>query len=436
MTKLKPYADYKKSGIGWLPEVPTGWQVGRIKSRVRLVTDRAEDRTNPVALENIEGWTGRLVESTTEFAAEGIKFEAGDVLFGKLRPYLAKSWTADRAGEAVGDLFVMRPGLGLNPKFLNYMTLSPEFISMVDGSTFGSKMPRASWDFIANVLHPFPDPEVQALIVSFLDRETAQIDELIGKQERLIKMLAEKRQAIITHAVTKGLDPTTPTKPSGVPWLGEVPQDWVVCRLKDLLAPSRGALRAGPFGSALTSEDMEGNFAKVFNQATVIRQDALHGDKAVDERKFAELVAFETFPGDLLVTTRGTIGRAFVLPQGAPRGILHPCLIRMQLSPAQIDTSFLAMLMNETTLMRDQFDLASNATTIGVIYTATLANIVIALPPLEQQHEILLEIEIQASKLGRLRDKAVAMVRLLRERRSALISAAVTGKIDVREGAA
>ena len=157
------YPTYKDSGVAWLGDVPEHWAVRPLKYNLYLLTEKTERRDNPVALENIEGWTGRLIPTETEFQGEGVAFSTGDILFGKLRPYLAKVYRAESSGEAVGDFHVMRPVAGVDGRFAQYEILSREFIDIVDGSTFGSKMPRASWESVGGmkVATPPYDEQIQ-----------------------------------------------------------------------------------------------------------------------------------------------------------------------------------------------------------------------------------------------------------------------------------
>ncbi|PJJ95600.1 restriction endonuclease [Lysobacteraceae bacterium NML91-0213] len=229
--RLPRYPEYRDSGVEWLGEVPSQWRVAPLKRNFRLIADRATKKRRAVALENIEGWSGRYIETEGEFQGDGIAFEPDDILFGKLRPYLAKVLLADFPGEAVGDFHVLRPSEKLIPRFAQYQMLQCEFIGVVDGSTFGSKMPRASWEALGGMPFVVPAVSEQVQIASFLDHETARIDALIAEQEKLLALLAEKRQAAISHAVTRGLDPNVPMKDSGIPWLGQVPAHWKVLRL-------------------------------------------------------------------------------------------------------------------------------------------------------------------------------------------------------------
>jgi len=175
------YPAYRDSGVEWLGEVPAHWQVKRLKRAARLLTDKADGRTNAIALENIEGWSGKIIETNTEFEGDGVAFEAGDILFGKLRPYLAKVALAVASGEAVGDFHVLRPEAETVGRFLQLQMLTRDFIFIVDGSTFGAKMPRASWDFLSGLEVTQPPLPEQTAIADFLDQETAKIDGLVAE---------------------------------------------------------------------------------------------------------------------------------------------------------------------------------------------------------------------------------------------------------------
>ena len=132
------YPAYKASGVSWLGNVPEHWEVKSLKRSMRLLTEKTASRENPVALENIESWSGRFVETETEFEGEGVAFQSGDILFGKLRPYLAKAYLATAAGEAVGDFHVMRPGAGITGRFAQYQILNHNFLKNFISFLFNS----------------------------------------------------------------------------------------------------------------------------------------------------------------------------------------------------------------------------------------------------------------------------------------------------------
>lgn len=429
----KAYPKYKPSGVEWLGDVPEHWGVKRLKYCLSLNTKKAVTDENPIALENIESWTGKFIESETEFQGDGITFKKGDVLFGKLRPYLAKVYLADKSGESIGDIFVLRPTPQVEPKYSAEILRTNNYITVIDGSTYGSKMPRASWEFIGNLLFLLPPLPEQQTIAALLDRETGRIDSLITKKQRLLELLKEKRTALISRAVTKGLDDSVKMKPAGVEWLGDVPEHWEVKRLKDLLQQKKGAIKTGPFGSQLLSSEMYDGDVKVYNQKSVITRNFDYGENYISNDKFEEVKEFQTFPGDFLITTRGTIGRCAILPQNAEKGILHPCLMRLQTDKEKVIDRFLEILIEDSGLILDQLRVKSNGTTIEVIYQDSLKNVIVILPPLPEQQAIAAFLDRETAKIDALTYKVETVIEKLKEYRTALISAAVTGKIDVRE---
>jgi type I restriction enzyme S subunit len=209
----------KPSGLPWLGDIPSHWEVKRLKLVAHLTDKKVEaDDGNPVpyiGMENIEPWTGRLLPIDSNVIPTGTAnaFKAGHTLFGKLRPYLAKACNPDFDGLCSTELLVLN-GVELDRVFLRYALLSDGFIKLVDSSTYGSKMPRASWDFIGNCEMPIPPLPEQAAIAAYLDRETAKLDALVAKVEAAIERLQEYRTALITAAVTgkidvRGAAPTT-----------------------------------------------------------------------------------------------------------------------------------------------------------------------------------------------------------------------------------
>ena len=198
--KLKP------SGVEWLGDLPEHWGVKKLKYCLSLKTKKAITGNNPIALENIEGWTGRFIQTESEFEGEGIAFKSRDILFGKLRPYLAKVYLAEKAGESIGDIFVLEPTSQVVPRFGAECLRTENYIEIIDGSTYGSKMPRVSWEFMGSLPLPLPPLPEQQAIGAFLDRETAKIDALSAKVTAVIERLKEYRTALISSAVTGKID--------------------------------------------------------------------------------------------------------------------------------------------------------------------------------------------------------------------------------------
>jgi len=198
------------SRVDWIGQVPAHWKIKRLKHNLKLITEKADKRTFAIALEHIESWSGRLIINESEFDGDGTIFRKGDILFGKLRPYLAKVYLSDSSGEAVGDIWVLRPIGEHHPKFLQYQLLNREFITTVNASTTGAKMPRADWDYVGSLPAPTPPLNEQVSIANFLDRLTTRIDQLIEKTQVSIELLNEHRAALITAAVTGKIDVRNP----------------------------------------------------------------------------------------------------------------------------------------------------------------------------------------------------------------------------------
>jgi type I restriction enzyme S subunit len=208
---LEPHPAMKDSGVKWLGGIPAHWEVKRLKyiaARSEVKIDAEEGNPLPyIGMEHVDSWTGRLLPLEEELVPTGVSnyFKSGDTLFGKLRPYLAKACNVEFEGLCSSELLVLR-GKSYEPRFLLYQLLSTDFINLVDSSTYGSKMPRASWDFIGSCELTLPPLEEQQAIAAYLDRETAHIDRLIAKVEAAIERLTEYRHALITAAVTGKID--------------------------------------------------------------------------------------------------------------------------------------------------------------------------------------------------------------------------------------
>jgi type I restriction enzyme S subunit len=231
---LKPYPAMKDSGVPWLGEVPAHWAIERLKSSMSNVTQQTAERQSNdlyVALEHVESWTGCLRQAGSDvlFDSQVKRFRSGDVLFGKLRPYLAKVTRATSDGVCVGEFLVLRPRVSnATAPYMEQLLRSKPIIDAVNSSTFGAKMPRADWQFVGGMAIPFPPLPEQAAVVRFLDHVDRRIRRYIRAKQKLIKLLKEQKQAIIHRAVTRGLNPNVRLKPSAVEWLGDVPAHWEV----------------------------------------------------------------------------------------------------------------------------------------------------------------------------------------------------------------
>jgi len=416
------YDRYKNSGVEWLGEVPEHWNIDRLKRNLHLLTEKTTRRENPVALENIQSWTGCFVPTETEFEGEGIAFECGDILFGKLRPYLAKAYLAKVSGEAVGDFHVMRPGDILLGQYSIYQILNREFIAIVDGSTFGAKMPRVSWEFMANIAMGIPPLPEQRSIATFLDRETTKIDELIAEQRQLIDLLKEKRQAVISHAVTKGLNPDAPMKDSAIEWLGEVPEHWEIFKVRRFLTEHKQGY--------YSSDPYVNDGVKLLRITDLLDFGNVNFDNCPSVVKKEDTALFLLQDGDFVFARTGGAGTFGVIHNIQEPVIFASYLIRFRFND-KFDKSFLRY-----SFLAENFQGSLKQNIHGGVnqnvHAEDIKEQYIAFPLLPEQRSIAAFLDREIAKLDELIAEAQHAIALLQERRTALISAAVTGKIDVR----
>ena len=436
--KLAQYPKYKESGERWIGAVPEGWKIEKLKYLTSERKEKANDLNfskTYIGLENIESWTGRLIGSTSleEIDGESLKFRKKDVLFGKLRPYLAKVIVAETDGYCTSELIIYKCKEEVDPYFLKYRFLSKSYIDFVNSLTYGVKMPRADPDQLRNLKLPMPEKAGQIGIRMYLDTHNSKIDELIKKYTQLVLLLKEKRAFLIDQAVTEGLDPETKWKDSGIEWIGKIPEKWSLRKLKTVLKDEKGSIKTGPFGSQLTIDEMNESEVKIYNQRNVISKDETLGENFVSLIKYHELLAFKAGPGDLLITTRGTIGKCLKLTSKADKGILHPCVMKIKVNDKVVVDDYVAFLIEESELAKVQFILQSNATTIDVIYQDNLKQVILPIPPIEDQEKILNYLKSKISKIEKTIKKIKEAIMLLEEYKRSLINNAVTGKIDLRE---
>jgi type I restriction enzyme S subunit len=368
----------------------------------------------------VESNTGRYLEGLLEMPdAVANEFVPGDVLFGKLRPYLAKSLAPNFQGRCSGELLVLRPKQ-LETRYLHYWLLSDETISAVTASTFGAKMPRADWDFIGNLEIPIPSAEAQRRIAAFLDRETANIDALVAEKESLLRLLEEKRTSLISQAVTRGLNPKAKLKPSRIPWLGEVPEHWEVKRIKHLANVIRGKfthrprnaphLYNGPFPFIQT-----GDVARADKYITNYTQTLSEAGYEVSKE----------FPkGTLCMTIAANVGDVAILEFDA----CFPDSVVGFRPFASNSVDYLYYLFSalrpqllETSVISTQANL--NIDRVGVLR--------VAVPPLSEQQTTAAFLAKLDHATTQLRSEIQTSIHLLREKRTSLISAAVTGQMTV-----
>ena len=448
------YPEYRDSGVEWLGEVPAEWNVKRIRFLAELNPSKSEvatmDRGTVVSFLPMDaiGEDGSLrldaEKPIGELESGYTYFRNGDVTIAKITPCYENGKGALMKGLQNGigfgttELIVARPkAKEVTGQFLHYLFMSPDFRSLGESHMYGAggqkRVPDAFVRNFATAMPPLPE---QTQIAAFLDRETAKIDALVAEQGKLIALLKEKRQAVISHTVTKGLDASVSMKDSGVEWLGVVPAHWGVVPLGKVTV----ARCDGPFGSGLKSEHYTDAGVRVVRLQNV-RSDGFNG---VDEAFIApdyydrELSGHDVIAGDVLIAGLGddknTVGRACVAPFGIEPAMVKADCFRYRVDTTRVSSEFVATALCASS----QFDagVLSTGSTRSRIPLSVMATRKVPMPPLTEQLEIAARLKGEAAKFDTLTAEAQHAITLLQERRAALISAAVTGKIDVRHFAA
>ena len=205
---MKRYPEYKESGVEGIGEIPVHWEISKIKHIATLISQKSTPETDAIKIspENVESETGKVLDFYSPYDSVGVKFQAGDVLFNKLRVYLSKVVFAEYSGYSLGEMIVVRPSVQDTSKYLFYLMLSPRFIEYCDSISYGVKMPRTAINDILNAQIPLTPLKEQAQIVNFLDHKTAQIDQLTSNEQQSVKLLKEYRQVLISEVVTGKID--------------------------------------------------------------------------------------------------------------------------------------------------------------------------------------------------------------------------------------
>jgi type I restriction enzyme S subunit len=446
VSRYQAYPEYKESGVAWLGETPTSWTLAPLKWFI----DRND---GGVWGDDPDGENDTLVLRSTEQTVDGLwkmddpaprKLSASDKKFALLRSgdlvVTKSSGSSLHIGKTTIVTDVIERLECCYSNFMQRIRTSRLLLPKLAWYVMNNELSRAQLDFLSNsttglanlngtmigqVFLAIPSKFEQQAIVNFLDHETAKIDALIEKQQRLIELLKEKRQAVISHAVTKGLNPNAPMKDSGVEWLGEVPLHWVVAGFKKYLSSSVDYRGKTP------DKTDSGVFLVT---ARNIKNGKINYELAqeyISESDYSTVMSRgKPKIGDLLFTTEAPLGEVAAVDR-------EDIALAQRIIKFNFDSGILLNRYMKYYIMSDQFQqslmmFASGSTALGIkaerlVYLRTLA------PPLDEQEAIVDHIESISMAVDVLIEKAITAIGLMQERRTALISAAVTGKIDVRD---
>jgi type I restriction enzyme S subunit len=430
------YAAYKPSGVEWLGEVPEHWEVKRMASLYSEVVE-AGNEDLPVLSVSIHHGVSDSELSEEEMDRKVVRSDdrskykrvaPGDLVYNMMRAWQGAFGSVVVEGMVSPAYVVARPKTTLPTEWIEYLLRTEFAVNEIKRFSRGITdfRLRLYWDEFKNLRICSPPAEERASILRFLDRETAKIDALIAEQQRLIELLQEKRQAVISHAVTKGLNPDAPMKDSGVEWLGEVPEHWEVSNI----GLSTERITYG-FTNPMPTEDI-GPYMLTANDIDngSVRFETC---RRTSESSFFSELTDKSRPvnGDVLLTKDGTLGRVALYAQQDEPACINQSVALLRANSRVCSGEFLATALSSASYQEKMlFD--AGGTTIKHIYISRLSKMKLVLPSMHEQDEILASIRNKTRPYELLVADSQRSLLLLQERRSALISAAVTGQIDVR----
>lgn len=408
----------KESGIDWIGQIPEEWEVTKLKY-VLLISNGKDYKD----IEVEEGGYPVIGSGGVFARSRDYMYDGDVVLLGRKgtidKPlfYSGKFWTVD-------TMFYSTALNGNNIKFMYYSSLLIPF-SYYSTAT---ALPSMTQSDLNNHVLCLPSISEQQKIADFLDKKTAQLDKVKALLEEQIQKLKDYRASLIYETVTKGLDKNVPMKDSGIDWIGQVPQGWGVSKLKFILEKGSNSIKVGPFGSSLSGDAIRSSGKWVYNQRNVLDNNFTETDFYISEAKCKELKNFSVSSGDILLTTRGTIGRVAIVPKKYCEGIIHPCLMKFKVDSKIVLPKLIKYLFNDIPLVREQLNFLSNSTTIDVIYSYNLKNIIIPTIPIEEQYSILEVLDRQTSDVDSLIKIKQKQIENINKQRQTLIYDYVTGK--------
>jgi type I restriction enzyme, S subunit len=423
---MEPYT-YKDSGIEWLGEIPRHWKVDRLKDVTRLRDEKIiiqSEEENYLELEDIEQGTGKIIgfRNTMTVASAVMKFESGDVLFGKLRPYLTKYHLSEKQGFCTGEILAIKP-FRIDGAYLKYFVGSPNLIEQCNVFSYGAKMPRVNWHAqLGTFCIAFPPPPEQKAIAAYLEQACARIDRIIGIKEEQLGNLAEVKKAKLFEAVTGRKETDEPRKQMGFGAVESVPESWQLRRLKSL-----GRIR---YGLGQPPKELVGGLPII--RATNVYRGRIDTNKLV----FVDPddIPYERDPvlkeGDIIVVRSGAYtADSAIIPkefEGAIAG--YDMVMRCY---DGVSARFVSYALLSSYVLDDQLKLLSLRAAQPHLNKEELGGSRIVIPPYDEQERIADQLDRLFELVNSTVEKIKEQIEILKNYRKSLIHECVTGKKQV-----
>ena len=442
MTILHPYPAYKPSRIEWLGDVPEHWDVRRLKHAVHINPETLPEDTNPEYhfeyMDINSVGTGHLVSPPVhqKFGSAPSRarriIRMGDTAVSTVRTYLKASYHLQRDWPhliASTGFAVLRPPAAIVPALLGHIVHSHALIGQVMSNSVGVAYPaisEAKLGALSLTLPPLPE---QAAIVRYLDHVDRRIRRYVGAKRKLIALLEEEKQAVINRAVTRGLDPNVHLKPSGIGWLGDVPEHWERCRLRNVVSE----VTTGSRGWSSYASDRGPLFIRVGNLSRGSLELGFDDVVRLNLPKTAEAARTRIRPGDLLVSVTAYIGSVGIAPEEFEEAYVSQHVARCQPRPGSSSQWLGYVLLSTVGQTHGRITLYGG--TKDGLSLDDVKNYPILLPPLAEQAAIVEHLDKATADIETTITSVRRQIELVQEYRTKLIADVVTGKLDVREAA-
>ena len=414
---------HKKSGVNWIGEVPSQWQIVRLKYLCEHISDKRTPAARDVKIspENVESHTGRVLSLRSDYESAGVIFCEGDILFNKLRVYLNKVLLSKWSGVSMGEMIVLRPRK-VSSEYIYWVLTSQRFIDNTDSLSQGVKMPRPPVSGILNSFIPVPVKLEQSRISEFLNHNIAKIDLLTLKIQKKINLLNELRMTLISKFITKGLDPSVEMIDSGIEWVGEVPKHWKVKKLTYLV---------DEIGSGATPKSDNPQYYTNGAIPWLVTGELSDGrisesTKWVTGKALEDYSALKIWPKDSLVIAMygATIGKLGLLQISTTvNQACCVCVVNEQNIP---EYWMYAILASRKRILAMSYGGGQPNISQELMKSMRFAS-----PPPDEQLQIARHLDLKTARIDSLNEKLECKKNLLREYRQTLISNVVTGKIRV-----
>jgi type I restriction enzyme S subunit len=432
--------------------LPIGWErttLGRIVLTSSSKVNPQDYPTLPyVGLEQVEAHTTKILETVPAITMKSaaVRFYAGDVLYGRLRPYLNKVCCPDFDGLGSSEFIVFSSHRFIDSNYLKYLLNSRGFVSFVSQLNTGDR-PRVDFLQISEYKFSLAPLNEQRRIVAEIEKQVARLEEGITALKRTAEDLRLYRASVLKAACEghlvlteaalarrekRAYEPASmllqrtleqrrarwereqrakmkargrrpkddkwkekyvePEAPSVSYYQSELSEGWTIAGFEQLASFDKNAIKAGPFGSKLKKDFYTSSGYKIYGQEQVIRGDAFYGDYYIDGKLYQELISCAVKPGDLLISLVGTTGKVLILPKGIEPGIINPRLLKLTLNPKIVDTHYTKIYL-ESPLVKGYMQLVSHGGTMDILNLTILKDLPVPLPPLAEQKRIIAEVE-------------------------------------------